>query len=100
MRVPLLLGLVALWLPPRLAAQPLDEVRRLAAAGDTTAAITAVEAVLKRNQRDAEAQWIAGLLHLSQHVPGARVSAPRRKAEEHLRYATRFGPDSVKYWLA
>jgi len=100
MRVPLLLGLVALWLPPRLAAQTLDEVRRLAAAGDTTAAITAVEAVLKRNQRDAEAQWIAGLLHLSQHVPGARVSAPRRKAEEHLRYATRFGPDSVKYWLA
>jgi GWxTD domain-containing protein len=100
MRVPLLLGLAAAWLPPALGAQTLDDVRRLAAAGDTAAAISTVEQLLKRNQRDAEAQWVAGLLYLSQHVPGARISPPRRKAEEHLRYATRFGPDSVKYWLS
>jgi len=100
MRLPLLLTLVAVCLPPALGAQSLDDVRRLAAAGDTAAAITAVETLLKRNQRDAEAQWVAGLLYLSRHVPGARISPPRRKAEEHLRYATRFGPDSVKYWLS
>ena len=82
-----------------LGAQTLDDVRGLAAAGDTAAAIAAVEAVLKRSRRDAEAHWIAGLLYLSRHVPGSRVSRPRRLAEEHLRYATRFGPDSVKYWL-
>jgi len=100
MRRPLLLGLLATGLPSGLGAQTLDEVRRLAAAGDTLAAITAVEALLKRNRRDAEAQWVAGLLHLSQHVPGAKVSRARRKAEEHLKYATRFEPDSAKYWLS
>jgi GWxTD domain-containing protein len=99
MRVALLLGLAAVLLPG-LGAQTLDDVRRLAAGGDTTAAIAAVEALLKRNQRDAEAQWVAGLLYFSRHVPGNKVSRPRRMAEEHLRYATRFGPDSAKYWLS
>ena len=100
MRLLFLLGLAAVWLPPALGAQTLDEVRRLATAGDTAAAITAVETLLKRTQRDAEAHWIAGLLYLAQHVPGDKVSPARRKAEEHLRYATRFGPDSAKYWLS
>ncbi len=86
--------------PAALAAQTLDDVRRLAAGGDTAGAITAVEVLLKRDQRNAEAQWLAGLLHLSRHVPGARVSAPRRTAEEHFKYATRFQPDSAKYWLS
>jgi len=100
MRVSFLIAGAAVWAPWPLAAQTLDDVRRLAAGGDTAAAIAAVEALLKRNQRDAEAQWTAGLLHLSRHVPGAKVSAPRRRAEEHLRYATRFAPDSAKYWLS
>jgi len=82
-----------------LRAQTLEDVRRLAARGDTAGAITAVEALLKHDQRNAEAQWYAGQLYLSQHIPGAKVSAPRRKAEVHLKYATRFGPDSAKYWL-
>jgi GWxTD domain-containing protein len=100
MRGLLLLGFVLIGaFPPGLGAQTVDDVRRLAAAGDTTAALTAVEAVLKRDRRDAEAHWVAGQLYLSRHVPGNRVSRPRRMAEEHLRYATRFGPDSVKYWL-
>jgi GWxTD domain-containing protein len=86
--------------PAAAGAQTLDEVRRRAAAGDTAAAIEAVDALLKRDQRNAEAQWLAGLLHYSQHIPGAKVSAPRRAAEEHFRYATRFEPDSAKYWLS
>jgi len=85
--------------PAAAGAQTLDEVRRLAAAGDTAAALEAVDALLKRDRRNAEAQWLAGLLRYSQHIPGAKVSAPRRAAEEHFRYATRFGPDSAKYWL-
>jgi GWxTD domain-containing protein len=94
---PLLLGALC---PTVLLPQTLDDVRARAAAGDTAGAIAAVEALLKREQRHAEAQWVAGLLYLSQHVPGARVSAARRKAEEHFRYATRFGPDSAKYWVS
>jgi len=86
--------------PAALVAQTLDEVQRLAASGDTAGAISAVERLLKRNRRDAEAQWVAGMLYLSQHVPGDKVSAPRRKAGEHFKYATRFEPDSAKYWLS
>jgi len=92
--------LIAGLFPAALVAQTLHEVQRLAAAGDTAGAISAVEALLKRNQRNAEAQWVAGLLYLSQHVPGAKVSAERRKAGEHFKYATRFEPDSAKYWLS
>jgi GWxTD domain-containing protein len=45
----------------------------LLAAGDTSGAISAYEAAVRRDNRDAEA---------------------------HFRYATRFEPDSAKYWLA
>lgn len=97
---PLVPFLLLLLTAVALHAQSLDHVRRLVAQGDTAGAIVAVEALLKREQRNAEAQWLAGQLYLSQHVPGAQVSAPRRKAEVHLKYATRFGPDSAKYWLS
>lgn len=86
--------------PAALAAQTVDDVRRLAAAGDTAGAIAAAEAVIRRDRRNAEAHYLAGRLYMSMHVEGARVSAPRRQAEEHFRYATRFEPDSAKYWLA
>lgn len=86
--------------PVALDAQTVDDVRRLAAAGDTTGAIAAAEALLRKDRRNAEAHYLAGRLYLSRHVDGAAVSQPRRKAEEHLRYATRFGPDSARYWLA
>lgn len=100
MRTGLLLLFLAVPAPSTLTAQTLADVRRLSREGDTAAAIEAVDALLKRDQRNAEAQWVAGLLHLSQVVPGAKVSRQRREAEEHLKYATRFGGDSAKYWLA
>ncbi|MDH4350135.1 MAG: tetratricopeptide repeat protein [Gemmatimonadota bacterium] len=100
MRTGLLFLILALPIPPPLGAQTLTDVRRLARAGDTAGAIAAADALLKREQRNAEAQWVAGLLHLSQVVPGAKVSRDRREAETHLKYAIRFGPDSAKYWLA
>jgi GWxTD domain-containing protein len=99
MRSPWIACLAAL-LPTALPAQTVDDVRRLAAAGDTAGAIAAAERVLRADRRNAEAHYLAGRLYLSRHVEGARVSAPRRKAEEHFRYATRFAPDSARYWLA
>ncbi|MEX1050971.1 MAG: GWxTD domain-containing protein, partial [Gemmatimonadales bacterium] len=67
---------------------------------DTTGAIQALERLLQREFRDAEARWRVGQLYMSRHPTGASLSPNRRRAEEHLRYATRFAPDSAKYWLA
>jgi GWxTD domain-containing protein len=83
-----------------LGAQDMAAGDSLLAAGDTSAAIAAYEAVVRRNNRDAEAHYRAGVLYRSRFVPGTRVSAERRAAEAHFRYATRFEPDSAKYWLA
>ena len=83
-----------------LSAQTFADADSLLARADTNGAIAVYEAMLKRDIRNAEAHYRAGVLHMSRHVPGEEVSAPRRKAEEHFRYATRFEGDSAKYWLA
>jgi GWxTD domain-containing protein len=83
-----------------LPAQTFATVDSLLAVQDTSAAIAVLEAMVKRNEKNTEAHYRAGLLYMSRHVPGAVLSPNRRKAEEHLRYASRFAPDSAKYWLA
>jgi GWxTD domain-containing protein len=81
-------------------AQTLDDAARLVTQGDTAGAIAALEAVIAKHERNAEAHYRVALLYLARVDPDAAVSADRRKAEEHLRYATRFAPDSARYWLA
>jgi len=71
----------------------------LALVGDTAAAIATYEAWLERSRRDAEAHYRVGLLYWSRSLDDGPVSADRRAAEEHLRYATRYQSDSAKYWL-
>jgi GWxTD domain-containing protein len=88
-----------LWAAP-LAAQGGRAVDSLLALRDTTGALLALEQHLKQNVRDTEAHYRAGQLYMSRHVVGSELSPNRRKAEEHFRYATRFAPDSAKYWLA
>ena len=83
-----------------LAGQTFGEAEHLLARGDTNAAITMYEAMVRRNLKNAEAHYLAGVLYMTRHIPGSRLSPNRRKAEEHFRYATRFESDSVKYWLA
>ena len=72
----------------------------LAKAGDTTAAIATYEAWLKERRRDAEAHYRVGLLYWTRSLDDGAVSADRRAAENHLRYATRYQSDSAKYWVA
>lgn len=100
MRIMLRVSIALALLAPGLHAQTLNDVRRLAAAGDTAAAIAAAEAIIREDRRNAEAHFLAGILYLSQAAADGAVSADRRKAEEHFRYATRVGEDSAKYWLA
>ena len=83
-----------------LSAQTLADADSLLARGDTNGAIAVYDAMLKRDIRNAEAHYRAGVLHMTRHEPGKELSPPRRKAEEHFRYATRFEGDSAKYWLA
>jgi len=80
--------------------QTLEDAERLVARGDTVGAIAAYEAMIARQERNAEAHYRLGLLYLARVDRDNAVSADRRKAEEHLRYATRFAPDSARYWLA
>jgi len=82
------------------AAQTLAAADSLLARYDTSAAIAAYESRLKRNLKDAEAHYRVGRLYLARHVAGTALSPDRRQAEAHFRYATRFQPDSAKYWLA
>jgi GWxTD domain-containing protein len=88
-----------LWAAP-LAAQGGRGVDSLLALRDTNAALQVLEQQLRQNIRDAEAHYRAGRLYMTRHVVGSELSPNRRKAEEHFRYATRFEPDSAKYWLA
>jgi GWxTD domain-containing protein len=97
---PFLPALLPLMLATTLSAQTVEAARRTAAAGDTVHALALLDTILRRERRNAEAHYVAGQLQLARHVSGAAVSAPRRKAEEHFRYATRFAPDSAKYWIA
>jgi GWxTD domain-containing protein len=83
-----------------LAGQTAAEADSLLARRDTSGAILVLEQMLSRNRRDAEAHFRAGQLYMTRHPVGAEISPNRRKAEEHFRYATRFEPDSAKYWLA
>ncbi|MDH3496208.1 MAG: GWxTD domain-containing protein [Gemmatimonadota bacterium] len=83
-----------------LTAQTVEDGARLLARGDTAGALAAYEALLKRDRRNAEAHYRLGRLLLARVDPEAAVSADRRNAETHLRYATRFAPDSARYWLA
>jgi GWxTD domain-containing protein len=82
------------------ATQSLARGDSLLATGDTSGAIAAFESLLKRDMRNAEAHYRAGVLYLSRHPAGEELSPNRRKAEEHFRYATRFQPDSAKHWIA
>ncbi len=81
-------------------AQTVADAERLVTRGDTTGAISAFEAVIAGHQRNAEAHYRAGVLRLARAKRDGAISEDRRKAEEHLRYATRFAPDSARYWLA
>jgi GWxTD domain-containing protein len=81
-------------------AQTLAEAERLVARGDTAGAIAAFEAVIAKNERNAEAQYRAGVLRVARAKDDGAISEDRRKGEAHLRYATRFAPDSARYWLA
>ena len=81
-------------------AQTLEEAEGLVARGDTAGAIAAFEAVIAGNQRNAEAHYRAGVLRLARARDDGAVSDDRRRGEAHLRYATRFAPDSARYWLA
>lgn len=80
-------------------AQTLEDAAQRVAQGDTTAAIALLESMIARQERNAEAHYRLGLLYLARVDPADAVSADRRTAEEHLRYATRFAPDSARYWL-
>ena len=72
----------------------------LLASGDTLGAIAVMEQVLRNDQENAEIHYRAALLYQTRIDPSSPVSADRRRMEEHLRFATRFEPDSAKYWLA
>jgi len=96
----LVLASLALAAPGGAWAQSVPDARRLASAGDTVGALAMLEGLIHENVRNAEAHFVAGRIYLARQNPDDRVSAPRRKAEEHFRYATRFEPDSAKYWLA
>jgi GWxTD domain-containing protein len=87
-------------LAPAGLAQTLEEAEHLVARGDTAGAIAALEAVIAANERNAEAHYRAGVLRLARAKDAGAVSEDRRKGEAHLRYATRFAPDSARYWLA
>lgn len=86
--------------PAALRAQSVAAGDSALARGDTTAAIRAYEAATAKNLHDAEAHYRAGVLWMTRHHVGDNVSPPRQKAEEHLRYAARFQPDSAKYLSA
>jgi GWxTD domain-containing protein len=86
--------------PTASSGQTLAEAQRLLARRDTTGAIEIYQRLITADERNAEAHYQVGLLYMSRHVPGSRLSPNRRKAEEHFRYATRFEGDSAKYWLA
>lgn len=98
-RLPLLIAVTACGAAAPLAAQTFAQADSLLAVRDTSGAIAVYEAMVKRNLRNAEAHYRAGVLYLTRHVPGTELSPNRRKAEEHFRYATRFAGDSAKYWL-
>lgn len=89
-----LLALVALGSPlapwPALAQRPLCGAEALTR-GDTTAAAVACEHAIAENARDTEAYYRLGRLY---EAVGSRA------AEEQYRLATRYAPDSAKYWLA
>jgi GWxTD domain-containing protein len=87
------------WAAP-LTAQTFADADSLLARRDTSGAIAVLEGMIKRHHRDAEAHFRAGVLYMARHVAGTELSPNRRKAEEHFRYATRFEPDSAKYWIA
>jgi GWxTD domain-containing protein len=94
-----LLGGFGAW-PAGLAAQRYAEADSLLAVQDTSGAIAVYERMVRRDRRDAEAHYRAGQLYMTRHPVGTDLSPNRRKAEEHFRYATRFAPDSAKYWIA
>lgn len=71
----------------------------LAAAGDTARAIEIYERALRGDRRNAELHYRVGRLYWGLAADDGAVSRDRRRAEEHLRYATRFAPDSARYWL-
>lgn len=96
----LVLGAGPLLGPVGLCAQTLDRADSLLATGDTAGAIATLERVIDANFRHAEARYRLGRVLWSRVPPNTKVSADRRRAEEQLRYATRFEPDSAKYWLA
>jgi len=100
LRSPALLAVALVAGASPLAAQAFGAVDSLLAAGDTSGAIALLEAMVERDNKDAEAHYRAGILYMSRHVPGTALSPNRRKAEAHFRYATRFASDSAKYWLA
>jgi tetratricopeptide (TPR) repeat protein len=85
---------------PPAVAQGSADGDRLLAAGDTVGALAAFERAVAEHLDNAEAHYRAGLLYRARTDTSLAVSAARRKAEEHFRYATRFAPDSAKYWLA
>lgn len=91
--------LVVVLLAPAVEAQSFATADSLAASGDTAGAIAIHQRFLEQDQRNAEAHYRLGLLYSALAGDDGRVSRDRRRAEEHLRYATRFGPDSAKYWL-
>ncbi|HEY2825783.1 MAG TPA: GWxTD domain-containing protein [Gemmatimonadales bacterium] len=86
-------------LAARLPAQTIAAGDSALARGDTSKAIEVFESATRRHLDDAEAHYRAGVLLMTRHHPGDEVSAPRRRAEEHFRYAMRFQPDSAKYYL-
>lgn len=92
-------ALAVVWPLP---AQTVHAADSLLARGDTNGAIAAYESVIKRDGQahDPEVHFRVGQLYMARYVPGTRLSADRRAAEKHFRWATRIEPDSAKYWLA
>lgn len=86
----MLAGLIAL-APRALVAQETACGDSLLARGDTTGAVAACEAAVRRDERDPESHYRAGQLLLT---------GDKGRAQDHFRAAIRLQPDSGKYWLA
>lgn len=89
----------ALLYPTSLRAQSPDRADSLLGVGDTAAAVQSLRDLLSEDRRNAELHHRLGLILWERARDDGAVSEDRRAAEEHLRYATRYEPDSAKYWL-
>lgn len=85
---------------PTAAAQDLAYADSLIAAADTAGAMAVYEALIAVDDRNVEAHYNAGLVHLYRYLQDSSRDDERRDAEDHFRSATTAEPDSAHYWLA